>query len=222
MFGDSVLLFTDNNEAGDHVQPGFVSSIQVHDVPLSAGYLEALGAPGGDGIPTTVVVPVTVLSRRPTADAVNILPGTELEIVLKLGSEAFDPGEIQPRVNEETLSPAIATADGRVTVKAGLPELDPRSDNTLRLDDTDPAQGGEVSLTWAFRMAAYEPDAVLEEQIRQNLTSYWRLDDGQENPDAVTMLDAVGPNHGTVGTGVALNWWRLARLKGCRGRLRPV
>jgi hypothetical protein len=208
MFGDSALLFTDNNEAGDHVQPGFVSSIQAHDAALSAGYLAALGAPGSDGIPTTVVVPVTIASRRPAPDAVNVLPDSDIEIVLELGSEEFDPGQIRLRVNEELLNPEIDTADGRVTVRVGLPGLEARSENVIGLGYVDAAQGGEVNVTWDFRMAAYEPDAELEEQLRQNLTSYWKLDDGQDDPAAITMVDAVGSNHGTVGTGTAIDWWQ--------------
>jgi hypothetical protein len=47
----TAFLFTDDD---GETAPGFVNSIQIHDVPLTANDLYALGGPSAAGIPTTI------------------------------------------------------------------------------------------------------------------------------------------------------------------------
>ena len=196
-FGETALLFTDNNADGSSVQPGFVSSIQVHDVALSSAYLAGLGAPKTDGIPAEVAVPVLIASRHPTPGAVNVAPGTALEVVLAKGSEPFDTGSITLSLNGQPLSPAITIDNENTTVWVALPALAARSTNTVRLRWNDPAQGGEVSAEWTFRMAAYNLDAPLASSFPQGLTASWRLDEGLTNTAATTLLATASDTHGT-------------------------
>ena len=220
MFDGSALLFTDDNTDGGHVQPGFVSSIQVHDVALSSAYLGALGAPVSTSIPTTVSIPVTMVSRQPAEDAVNVMPGSNIVIVLEPGSAGFNPATVQLQVNEQVLSPTVTSADGQFEVRAALPALATRSDNTLSLRFDDPTQGGEVTVTWDFRMAAFEDDPELDELLRAGLISYWKLDDGEADAAALTLMDAVGSNHGTVDAGSAVEWWTTGANARFGGALR--
>ena len=115
-FGETALLFTDNNADGSSVQPGFVSSIQVHDVALSSAYLAGLGAredgwnPSGSGCAGADCVAASA------PGAVNVAPGTALEVVLAKGSEPFDTGSITLSLNGQPLSPAITIDNENTTV----------------------------------------------------------------------------------------------------------
>lgn len=202
MFGETALLFTDDNGS---VQPGYVSSIQVHDEALSSGYIQALGAPTTDGIPTTVTVPVTIVSRKPLANAVNVAPGSGIEVVLADGSSPLNTGTIVVKVNDLTISRTVSSAGGLHTVQAALPTLAARSQNTLAIELTDPGLG-PVTLQWNFRMAAYVLDSDLEQEFARRIAAYWKLDDGLTNPTATVMVDYIGENHSTITAGLTDYW----------------
>lgn len=201
-FGDTALIFTDDNGS---VQPGFVSSIQVHDEALSSGYIQALGAPTTDGIPTTVVVPVTIVSRKPLANAVNVAPGSGIEVVLADGSSPVNTGTIVVKVNDQTLSRTVNSAGGSHTVQAALPALNAQTTNTLVIELTDPGLG-PVTFQWSFRMAAYVLNPGLEAELNNRLAAYWKLDDGLTNPTATVMVDFVGENQSTITAGLPDYW----------------
>lgn len=204
-FGETALLFTDDNADGGNTRPGFVSSIQIHDEALSSAYIQALGAPTTDGIPTTVVVPVSIVSRKPLANAMNVTPGSGIEVVLADGSSPLDTGTIVVKVNDQTLSRTVNSAAGQHTVQAALPTLDARSQNTLAIELTDPGLG-PVTLQWDFRMAAYELDPGLEEEFARRIAAYWKLDDGLTNSAATVMIDHIGENHSTITAGLPDYW----------------
>lgn len=204
-FGETALLFTDDNADGGNTQPGFVSSIQIHDEALSSGYIQALGAPTTDGIPTTVVVPVTIVSRKPLANAMNVTPGSGIEVILADGSSPLNTATIVVKVNDQTLSRTVNSAGGLHTVQATLPTLNARSMNTLAIELTDPGLG-PVTLQWDFRMAAYVLDSELEEEFAHRIAAYWKLDDGLTNPTATVMVDYIGENHSTITAGLPDYW----------------
>jgi len=201
-FGDTALLFTDDNGS---VAAGYVSSIQVHDEALSEGYIQALGAPTTDGIPTNVVVPVTVVSQKPAADAMNVAPDSGIEVVLADGSTPLDTGTIVVKVNSQILTRTVTSAAGEHTVLATLPTLDPRSTNTLTVEFTDPGLGA-VGKETSFRMAAYVLDAAVEQVLTNYIAAYWRMDDGLSNATATLMVDSVGDNHSTITAGLPDYW----------------
>ena len=201
-FNDIALLFTDDTGA---VQSGYVSSIQIHDQTLSAGYIQALGAPTTDGIPTNVVVPVTVVSQKPSANAMNVAPGSGIEVVLADGSTPLNTSTIVVKVNDQTLARTVTSSAGQHTVSATLPSLDPRSANTLTVEFTDPGLG-VVSKQTAFRMAAYVLDGELEQGLTNHIAAYWKLDEGLANPAATLMVDSVGENHSPITAGLPGYW----------------
>lgn len=203
--GGVALLFTDNNADGSDVQPGFVSSIQVHDETLSSAYIQALGSPTTDGIPTTVVVPASIVSRKPFANAMNVNPGSGIEAVLADGSTPLNASSIVVKVNSQTLARTVRSAEGQHTVQATLPTLSPRSQNTLTLEFTDPGQGA-VRHEWSFRMAAYLLDAELTQVLTNRLAAYWKLDDGLANASATLMADMADENHSTITAGLPDYW----------------
>lgn len=205
MFGETALLFTDNNADGGDTQPGFVSSIQIHDQALPAAYIKALGAPTTDGIPTEVVVPVSIVSQKPAPNAMNVIPGTQIEAVLADGSLPLDTSTITVRVNGQTVPRTVSSDQGQHTVRASLPSLSPRSQNTIAIEFTDPGQGA-VSHEWSFRMAAYELDADLERVLTNHVVAYWKMDDGQKNPAETIMTDETGQNSTTITAGLPDYW----------------
>ncbi len=202
MFGDTALLFTDDNGS---VQAGYVSSIQVHDEALPAGYIQALGAPTTDGIATNVVIPVTIASRKPSATATNVAPGSGIEVVLVDGSTPLNTSTIVVKVNSQTLTRTVSSAAGQHTIRAALPTLNPRSTNTLTVEFTDPGLGA-VSYSSGFRMAAYVLDAEVEQVLTNRIAAYWKMDDGLSNAAATLMVDSVGVNHSIITAGLADYW----------------
>jgi hypothetical protein len=205
MFGETALLFTDNNADGGDIAPGFVSSLQVHDEALSSGYLQALGAPTTDGVPTTVAVPVTIVSRRPLANAMNVRPGSGIEVVLADGSGPLNTSSIVVKVNSQTLTRTVSSAGGQHTVTAPLPTLSPRSTNTLTVEFTDPGLGA-AGYEWSFRMAAYLLDDALQQTLTNRLAAYWPLDDGLTHPAATQMVDLAGENLCTITANLPDYW----------------
>ncbi len=201
-FGETALLFADDD---GETESGFVSSIQVHDEALSSGYIQALGAPTTDGIPTTIVVPVTVVSRVPAADAMNVNPGSAIEVVLADGSAPLDTGTVVVKVNGQVLTRTVTSAEGNHTVQATLPALSSRSTNTLTVEFTDPELGA-TSVEWSFRIAAYLLDAELEQVFTNRLAAYWSLDDGLTNAAATQMVDVTGENTSTITAGLPDYW----------------
>lgn len=211
-FGDSTGLFMDDNEDGSDIQPGFVSSIQVHDEALSAAYIQALGAATSDSIPTNVVVPVSVVSQKPVANAMNVNPGSAVEVVLADGSTPLNTASIVLKLNDQVLTKSVTSAAGQHTVTATLPTLSPRSTNTLTLAYTDPGLGA-ASNQWSFRTAAYVLDGALQQEFTNNTAAYWKLDDGLTNATATLMVDSVGENHCTVTAGLPDYWLGASAAK---------
>lgn len=205
MFTPMALLFTDNNEDGGDTQAGFVNSIQVHDEALSSAYIQALGAPTTDGIPASVVVPASIVSRKPLGGAMNVAPGTGIEVVVADGSAPLDTSSIVLKVNSQTLTRTVASAEGAHTVTAALPTLSPRSENTLSLAFTDPSYG-PVTHEWSFRMAAYLLDAELEQVFTNRLAAYWPMNEGLTNTAATQLLDVAGENHSTITANLPDYW----------------
>ncbi|MBX3745504.1 MAG: LamG domain-containing protein [Verrucomicrobiae bacterium] len=215
-FGESALLFTDNNEDGGHVQPGFVSSIQIHDEALSSAHLAALGAPNGDRIPATVSVPASITSLEPAPDAINVMPSAPVEVVIASGSSPVAPASASLTLNDQPLPLSIIEEDRQFRLQGTLPALAAGSVNTLRLAYTDPASGDVVRI-WMFRMAPYAEDLVLEASLGTGLVAHWPLDEGLENPHTTLVTDVVSGNAGTLSSPDPTAAWSLgadARLGG--------
>ncbi|HRZ35354.1 MAG TPA: hypothetical protein P5534_03210 [Candidatus Paceibacterota bacterium] len=206
IFAPMALLFTDNNADGADNQAGYVSSIQVHDETLSSAYIQTLGAPTTDGIPTTVVVPGSIVSRKPLEGAMNVVPASGIEVVLADGSTPLNTSSIVLKVNNQTLARNVSSAEGKHTVTAALPTLSPRSTNTVSVGFTDPS-AGPVTLEWGFRMAAYLLDAELEQVFTNRLAAYWPMDEGLTNAAATLLVDVAGENHSTITTGGMTDYW---------------
>jgi hypothetical protein len=197
-FGETALLFTDDNPDGGNTQAGYVSSIQVHDEALSSAYIAALGAPSGDQIPASIVVPAAITSRRPAPDAPNVLPGQSIQVILVPGSMPVDTASIQLELNDQALSPAVTTGDGGISIEAPLPSLPQLSQNTIQLTYTDPAQGGGVTMEWSFRMAPYGDNPDLTESLGEGQIAHWPLDDATDDPTTLEVVDVVSGNIGAL------------------------
>lgn len=207
-FGDTVLLFTDNDATGGSEAPGYVSSIQVHDVALSDAYLLALGAPAGDSIPATVDIPVSLTFRQPGTNAVNIMPNSPVKLVLEEGSEPFDSSSVALKLNGQPLASTV-TPDGagHFTVDATLPNLASKSQNTLTAIWNDPVHGGSVTQQWSFSVAPYDLDPALAASLAKSLTAYWNLDEGKTNVNETVIHDIARDNNSVLTTSTPDTTW---------------
>src|SRR6266850_2682285 len=75
---------------------GYVNSIQLRDVALNAGQMEALGGPSAAGIPQVIPpVPSFVQSRSPALNATGVNPQPAISVVLHQGDTTINSGSIQ-------------------------------------------------------------------------------------------------------------------------------
>ena len=192
--GDFALLFTDN--AGNS-EVGYVSSLQIIDTNVSAGYVAALAGPSAGGIPTEVNVIAAISSILPAPGQTNVLPETPIEVVLMDGDVPVSPDTIKLSLNGEEVDAAIDSSqpgDHVITYDAGL--LEPSTEQTASLRFIDPSNNNEESITeWSFTLSPYNLPPL---DLSIDSLLYLPFDEPTAaNEDDVMDLSA-SENHGTL------------------------
>jgi hypothetical protein len=136
---------------------GYVNSIQLRDVALNAGQMEALGGPSAAGIPQTIPpVPSFVQSRNPGLNATGVNPRPNVSVVLNQGDTTITGGSIQLSLDGVNLATSVASTPPTSTATASVATpLDPNSTHSLRVAWTDSAAGAK-SNTWSFTVQQYQ------------------------------------------------------------------
>jgi hypothetical protein len=148
----ALILATSSTNAAS----GYVNSIQLRDVALSAGQMAALGPASAAGIPTVIPpVPSFIASRTPAAGATGVSEEPVINVVLDQGDTTITGGSVQlyldgAPVGTVTPTPPTYTVDYTVP-----PRLDPLSVHTLKLTWNDSVVGNNTN-TWTFTVKNYQ------------------------------------------------------------------
>jgi len=135
---------------------GYVNSVQLRDVALSGGQMQALGAASAAGIPSVIPpVPAFIASRDPGVGATGVSEEAAISVVLDKGDTTVTPGSVKlfldgVQVGAVVEAPPIFTATYTVP-----PRLDPLSTHTLKLTWND-SVAGNVTNTWSFTVKSYQ------------------------------------------------------------------
>jgi hypothetical protein len=141
--GGTATLFTDDN---DQTAEGYVNSIQLRNVALTAGQLRALGGPSAAGIPQALPpVPSFIEKWIPTKFANRT---TDLGAIINAGDTTIQDSSISLTLDNTPLANPTITRNGpQITVRsANQGPFAAPSTHTLVLTYTDSASG-QKSLT---------------------------------------------------------------------------
>ncbi len=146
------------NNNNSNAAPGYVNSIQLRDVALTSGQVQALGAASASGIPATIpAVPSFILSRSPAIDATGVGPKPNLNAVIDQGDTTITSSTIKLYL-DNVLQPATVTgpAANRYTVDYTTTTiLDPLSQHTVGVTYEDSVAGAR-SNAWSFTVGNYQ------------------------------------------------------------------
>jgi hypothetical protein len=141
---------------GTNAALGYVNSIQLRDVALSAGQMAAIGPASAAGIPTVIPpVPSFIASRTPGIGATGVSEEPVINVVLDQGDTTITGGSVQLYLDGAavgTVTPTLPTYAVDYTVP---PRLDPLSTHTLKLTWNDSVVGNKTN-TWTFTVKNYQ------------------------------------------------------------------
>lgn len=148
LFGNSSI----NNAAA-----GYVSSIQLQDVTLNAGQIEALGAAAASKIPTNALaVPSFLETQNPAPNDNNASPEPLLTATLNAGGTVIDSNSINFSLDGTLLPTTVVYTGSNYLVSASAPSLLlPLTAHTATLTYTDSVAGSNND-TWSFSVASYQ------------------------------------------------------------------
>lgn len=205
--------------------PGYVNSIQIRDVALTSGQVQALGVASADGIPQVIPsVPSFLLSRTPGIDATGVGPKPKITVVVDQGDTTISAGSFQLFL-DGTLRTATVTgpAANRYTVEYTVTTLfDPLSLHSLSLVYSDSVAGAKTN-NWGFQVANYQsvtlPAPIVFEDF--DATPEGSLPAGWTVTNATTAgvpgFDLANPNSDTYKDFVVISSNRMATLFGDAG-----
>jgi hypothetical protein len=174
-----ILADTSTNAAA-----GYVNSIQLRDVVLSAGQMAAIGAASAAGIPSVIPpVPSYIESRNPGVGATGVAITPAINVVLNQGDTTVNGGSIVLKLDGVavgTMTPTPPTYTVAYTVPS---RLDALSAHSLNLTWTDSVAGSK-SATWSFTVRDYQ-DLILPTPFY-----FEDFESLTENPSGVTFLPA--------------------------------
>ncbi len=138
---------------------GYVNSIQLRDVALNAGQMQALGAPSAAGIPV-VIPPVAtfIASRTPDVGATDLPPQPTLNVTLNQGDSTLNQATVTLQL-DGVVVPATVTDNGGgiISVDYAVTNLlSPLSVHRLTTTWQDTIAAGTVTNSWAFTIANYQ------------------------------------------------------------------
>ncbi len=138
--------------------PGYIASLQMRDVALNAGQMQALGGPSASGIPQTIPpVPSFIASRSPGLNATAIGPLPSIHVVIDQGDTVVNTASIGLALDGTPVPVTVAgPSANQITVDYTTTNiLDPLSLNTLTLVYQDNKAGSQTN-EWAFTVANYQ------------------------------------------------------------------
>jgi Concanavalin A-like lectin/glucanases superfamily/Immunoglobulin domain len=137
--------------------PGYVNSIQVRDVALSAGQMKALGGPSAAGIPQTIPpVPSFIDARSPDVDETGVAPSPSVHVVLNQGDTTVDSSSIKLYMDWQLLPATLTAAAPTFTLDyADTNILNPLSVHELELVYSDSVAGLQTN-SWSFTVLKYQ------------------------------------------------------------------
>ncbi|MGH7972608.1 MAG: immunoglobulin domain-containing protein, partial [Limisphaerales bacterium] len=136
---------------------GYVNSIQIRDVALNAGQMQALGGPSAAGIAQVIPpVPSFIDSRVPDQNASSVTPEPAIHVVLNQGDTTVNSGSIKLYM-DGALVPATVTATAPTfTIDYSVTTiLRPLSVHQLSVAYSDSVAGQQTN-SWSFSVASYQ------------------------------------------------------------------
>ena len=164
--GSSALIL---GSTSTNATAGYVNSIQLRDVALNSGQMNALGGPTAAGIPQTIPpIPSFIDTRTPDVNATGVLPTPNIQIVLHQGDTTINGSSIQLSFDgalaPATITPSVPT----YTITYAVTNLlDPNSMHGLQLVYQDSVAGFKTN-TWSFTVVAYQSIALPAPFIFEN------------------------------------------------------
>ena len=145
------------NSTLDGASSGYVSSLQLWDVPLSAGQIAALGAASATKIPTNItLVPSFLASRSPAVNATGASPQPTVQAVVNPGSTVVDPASFVLSLDGVVLASTVSAANNNFTVAGTVTTLlAPLATHTATLVYSDSVDGLKTN-QWNFIVAQYQ------------------------------------------------------------------
>ena len=120
----TAVLLTDGYAGGVNTQPGYVNSIQVHDTKLPQAYIQALGGPSADGIPTDALARAFVASVSPSPGA-NASPAIVYEATIENAETSVVVESVVLRLNGSEVDATVTSTPTGATVSYSAPGLHP-------------------------------------------------------------------------------------------------
>lgn len=198
-----ILGTTDTNAA-----MGYVNSIQIRDVALNAGQMQALGGPSATGIPQTIPpVPSFIDSRSPDINSVNQLPEPNIDVVLNQGDTLVNSNSIQLYLDGKLLPATVTPTAPTFTIQyAETNLLRPLSKHQLSLVYSDSVAGNQTN-SWDFTVCNYQnvtlPAPIYFENFDEvsegGIPAGWTVTNWSDSVDA-------GLNLSDVQSDSYLNW----------------
>lgn len=181
-------LFNDND---GEAAGGYVNSIQLRDVALSADQMRALGGPTAAGIPSTLPAVPSFIQKWIPSGAVASRT-TDLGVLINAGDTTIDPASIVLKLNGTPLQNVQIASNGPVfTVSRANPGPFPLStDQTLELIYRDSLAGLHTN-THAFNVALLFEDF-------ENVPLGPNVDEAPPQPPLVNVWTKTPPAGWTV------------------------
>jgi hypothetical protein len=164
----SVLLFGNNDDSA----MGYVNSVQIRQVALTAGQMAALGGPSASGIPLAIpAVPSFVENWTPAGAVARTV--TDLGAVINPGDASIDTHTLVLKLDGVAQTGVQVSSNGLITVfKAGAGPLLAGTTHTLEVSYTD-SQVGLKSFSKPFKAALLFEDfeqLILGPNVDEGLT----------------------------------------------------
>ncbi|HEY5910115.1 MAG TPA: LamG-like jellyroll fold domain-containing protein [Verrucomicrobiae bacterium] len=135
---------------------GYVNSIQLRDVALSAGQMAALGGPSAAGIPSVIPpVPSFAASRSPGPGDTGVSEVPVITAVIDQGDTTVNSSSIVLTLDGAPVGSVAATPPTYTVSYTVPPRLDPLSTHSLVLSWSDNVAGSK-SLSWTFTVKNYQ------------------------------------------------------------------
>jgi hypothetical protein len=141
----------------DQAAIGYVNSIQIRDVALNPGQIQALGGPSAAGIPQAIPpVPAFIDSSTPAAGAAGVGPQPNISVLLNQGDTTVDSSSIKLLFDGALLPSSVAATPPTFLVTSAITNfLDPNSTHSLSLIWSD-SVAGTTTNTWSFTVVGYQ------------------------------------------------------------------
>jgi len=199
---------------GTDAAVGYVNSIQLRDVALTASQMQALGGPSAEGIPQVIpAIPSFVVSWTPAGAASRTV--TDIGVVLNPGDASVDINSIVLKLNSVAQTGVQVSSNGLITVlKTAVGPLTAGSTYTLEVSFTD-SQVGAKSFSKQFKPALLFEDfeqLVLGTNVQEGLPTVYTNVWTKSPPPGWSIDDSGVPGVGDLLNDGVTEWagWSFA------------